>query len=339
MGLRLEIAPNPAPQGRGEHVYQVAVAADADLLLHAVRMEVGDYVREWPAAEFFRATALGAGQQVAGTGRNLARSEGALARWTVRATTVGGTSVTATAAVALTLPAGAERLLYRRDPAREGILSLPPGPGPHPGLILVHGSGSSAGTIAWMAAAAAAHGYAGFAVSQPGFGGSAGPADYVGPVTQRAILDGLEWLQMHPRLDPGRIALWGVSRGAMAAAMAAVQTRDLRALVLQSGAYDLTQVSGQVARGAAREGAAGPQALAERSACRRAQDFSCPVLLVHGERDELLPPEQAERLHVRLQELGKAAELAILPGKGHFLPPGPVWAEHIYPFLRRCGLL
>lgn len=345
MALRLTIHPNPVPQGRGEYVYRVEVTAAVPVRLEQVQMTIGDYQRQWPAAEFFPNTSLAAGGVVAGTGRNLARSEGAVTRWTVTGTRGDtGVGVAAVAQVLLGLPPGAERLFYRRAPAREGVLCLPPGPGPHPGLILVHGTGASAGSLAWLAADAAAHGYAGLAVSQPGWGGSAGPLDFAGPATWQALLDALAWLQMHPRVDPGRIALWGVSRGAIAAAMAAVHTRDLRALVLQSGAYDLTALGvdfrARVAREIAPAAGGGVEgALAERSACHRARDVHSPVLLVHGARDEVLPASQSEQLYRRLRDLGKRAELVILPGQGHFLPPGPLWEGTIYPFLARCGLV
>ncbi|MBA8878283.1 dipeptidyl aminopeptidase/acylaminoacyl peptidase [Phyllobacterium myrsinacearum] len=77
------------------------------------------------------------------------------------------------------------------------------------------------------------------AVSQPGFGASDGPADFCGPSTQQAIIAALSFLKKQPSVDPGRIVLYGNSRGPVASAMVASQVAYLRALILSSGVYDL----------------------------------------------------------------------------------------------------
>src|SRR5687768_10559305 len=73
------------------------------------------------------------------------------------------------------------------------------------------------------------------AVSQPGYGASAGPPDFCGPRTQDAIAAALSFLRVQPNVDPDRIVLYGYSRGAIASAMAATREPDLRALILGAG--------------------------------------------------------------------------------------------------------
>jgi pimeloyl-ACP methyl ester carboxylesterase len=77
------------------------------------------------------------------------------------------------------------------------------------------------------------------AVSQPGFGASDGPCDFCGPNTQDAIIAALNALKNQPSIDPGRIVLYGHSRGAVAAGMVAARYDGLRAVILSSGVYDL----------------------------------------------------------------------------------------------------
>ena len=65
-------------------------------------------------------------------------------------------------------------------------------------------------------------------VSQPGYGGSDGPPDWCGPATQRAIRIVLACLRRRADVDPGRLVLFGVSRGAIASSMVAAEEPELR---------------------------------------------------------------------------------------------------------------
>ena len=42
-----------------------------------------------------------------------------------------------------------------------------------------------------------------------------------------------------------------------------------------------------------------------------------PVLLVHGDQDELVPLVHSQRMHAALQEAGAASELVVIEGAGH----------------------
>lgn len=52
-----------------------------------------------------------------------------------------------------------------------------------------------------------------------------------------------------------------------------------------------------------------------------AQDRS-RFLLLHGDRDRLVPPDQSQRFADRARELGLSADIRIMPGVGHSVPAG-----------------
>jgi carboxymethylenebutenolidase len=46
-------------------------------------------------------------------------------------------------------------------------------------------------------------------------------------------------------------------------------------------------------------------------------NLHAPILLIHGENDKGVPPEQGRDIEKRLRELGKAVEVAVYAGAGH----------------------
>ena len=64
---------------------------------------------------------------------------------------------------------------------------------------------------------------------------------------------------------------------------------------------------------------AGVVTLSTQSAgCEQADRLACPLLLFHGDRDELLPPETSEMVRM----LAGRGELVVLAGSGHLLTEG-----------------
>ncbi|MGM1061325.1 S9 family peptidase [Saccharothrix sp. Mg75] len=57
--------------------------------------------------------------------------------------------------------------------------------------------------------------------------------------------------------------------------------------------------------------------LTARSPLANAHRISAPVLIMHGENDARVSPEESEQMYRRLVELGKPAELVLHPGVGH----------------------
>jgi dipeptidyl aminopeptidase/acylaminoacyl peptidase len=125
-------------------------------------------------------------------------------------------------------------------------------------------------------------------------------ADWGSVVTQ--LLDGLG---RRKDLDLGRVGLMGISMGGIYGPRAAAVEKRLRAVIALAGPYDLSECwealnpltrGGYVFYTKSRD---------EREAFEKAKTLtlrgvldkvSCPLLVIHGARDRLFPPEQAERI-------------------------------------------
>lgn len=92
---------------------------------------------------------------------------------------------------------------------RVGRLYIPPGPGPHPGVIVVSGSGG--GFDQDKAAVLSRHGFATLALAY--FGTAPLPA-WLHRVPLEYFEGALAWLMAQPEVDKRRIGILGVSRGA-----------------------------------------------------------------------------------------------------------------------------
>jgi hypothetical protein len=142
---------------------------------------------------------------------------------------------------------GVHRVLLRHDAEPDRRVELfwtpPDGEGPWPAILYVHGHqpgqpkpGASLYVERGWLQATADRGLLAAAVSQPGYGGSDGPADYCGPRSQGAVATALAYLRAHPLVHRDRIVLYGYSRGATVAAMVATRDADLGGVILPARA-------------------------------------------------------------------------------------------------------
>jgi dipeptidyl aminopeptidase/acylaminoacyl peptidase len=116
------------------------------------------------------------------------------------------------------------------------------GGGRFPAALLIPGLERTARDLISLGARLVQAGIAAAAVSQPGFGKSAGPPDYVGPKTLNVLTVAFRRLQKEPFVDPKRVGIYGYSRGGMAASLLAVQIDDVKAAGFGAGVYDFQRM-------------------------------------------------------------------------------------------------
>ncbi len=204
----------------------------------------------------------------------------------------------------------------------------PDAPGRHPVAVLV--AGSRAGAEVWKlwGTRLAERGIAVVGVAQPGFGRSTGPWDFGGPATLAALDALLVWTRRLPWVKPLQIGFAGYSSGATCACLLATR-HHCRVLVGAAGVYDLEDWWAHVAE---RSSWAIEQMdpsvmladLAARSPLALAAQLRCPVRLIHGTDDDVVPPGQALAMARALELAGNPVEVVLEPGRGHSsLQSGP----------------
>jgi dipeptidyl aminopeptidase/acylaminoacyl peptidase len=229
----------------------------------------------------------------------------------------------------------------------------PAGAARYPVIVLIHGHQDGRNTRGGKAFvdfgvldSAVNHGYVGVSVSQPGYGHSAGPADFMGPASVAAVQTVIDHFRAQPFVKGDRVALEGVSRGAIVASLVAVNDSTIRAMVLISGEYDFaspidaTTPAGRRALQArdfvrpaiVAETDGSAAALRVRSALLQANRIRTPALLLNGQQDDRTDPAQAQALAERLTANGVAARSIVYPSLGHAIPYA-LRERDIRPFL------
>lgn len=185
---------------------------------------------------------------------------------------------------------GAERVWLETDVARAEAWYLPPlvaMPGPAPLVVFTHGNGELIDDWAEAFEPPRRWGAAVLLVEYPGYGRSTGsPSQGSIAATLRSAFDRMT---ARAEIDPDRIIAYGRSLGG-GAACALARERKVAALVLES---TFTSVR-RLARGFGLPGFLVRDPFDNLDALRA---YPGPVLIVHGERDEIIPAEHARALH------------------------------------------
>ena len=156
----------------------------------------------------------------------------------------------------------------------------------------------------------------------------------MGPATVAAVQTVIDHFRTQPFVKGDRIALEGVSRGAIVASLIAVRDTTIRAMVLISGEYDFaTPIDAKTHAGwlaLQRRDFSHPAIVAEtdgsqaalrvRSALLQADRIRTPALLFNGEDDDRTDPAQAQALADRLRANGVEARAIVVPAVGHAIP-------------------
>jgi uncharacterized protein len=117
-----------------------------------------------------------------------------------------------------------------------GWLTLPDGPGPHPGLVLAHGLGATHDMLlSQYERQFAAAGIVTLAFDYRHTGESGGePRQQFSMRRHRQDVEAaVDYLRRHHAVDAARVGLWGTSLGAMHVLRAAAQLPDVAAVVVQ----------------------------------------------------------------------------------------------------------
>ncbi|HEY9099175.1 MAG TPA: alpha/beta fold hydrolase [Thiobacillus sp.] len=231
------------------------------------------------------------------------------------------------------------KVTTRDGAAIEAYLTAPPGGAPGPLVVLPHGGPEVRDTPSWdrQVQVLAAQGWW---VLRPNFRGSGGYGQTFaqqgwtrwGDRMQEDVEDAVAHAIAAKGLDASKVGIMGTSYGAYAALMGAVKRPDLyKAAIGVCGVYDLPDILAWEDRTDDTPGqpiyefwtkrigdpsAMGP-ALEAASPRRRASEIACPVLLVHGEDDPVLPLIQSRRMRDALRGAGKPVDLIEIQKAGH----------------------
>jgi dipeptidyl aminopeptidase/acylaminoacyl peptidase len=206
----------------------------------------------------------------------------------------------------------------------DGFFAKTDDAGKQPALLILEGAGGDARQCINRSASLVAIGIRVACISIPGYGKSSGPSRFVGPPAIEAARRALDLVSKRPDVDPTRLAVWGQSEGAVAAGLLMDADPRPRAVILQSGAYDLLRLWPEASLGTKlsilRQVWPSKRALKERSVVENLpRKIDCSVLILHGQRDHKMPVSQAEQLAQALSERGARVETYYFPDGTHNL--------------------
>jgi len=219
-----------------------------------------------------------------------------------------------------------------------GYLTLPPRKAAKdlPLIVLPHGGPEARdyGDFDWQSQVLASRGYA---VLQPNFRGSAGygnafvEAGYGewGKKMQTDLSDGIRHLVRQGIVDPKRVAILGASYGGYAAlagatldpgiytcAVSIAGVSDARGLIdfelSNSQSFDSPRVL------SLKQYLGDPKLYDDISPARQAEKAYCPILLIHGTDDTVVPIDQSRRMESALKKAGKPVEFVTYKGQDHW---------------------
>lgn len=130
-----------------------------------------------------------------------------------------------------------EELRFRNgEVTLAGTLHVPPGAGPHPAVLFIHGSGDDTRqNYRHLADILARRGIAALIYDKRGVAASTGSWK-TSPFSALAddALAGIEVLKRHPAIDARRIGAWGGSEGAVIAPWIATRSADVTFVIMQA---------------------------------------------------------------------------------------------------------
>lgn len=196
-------------------------------------------------------------------------------------------------------------------------LWLPPGDGPWPGMVILHGAGSAKRNHADFGRLCAATGWASISYDQRGHGDA---EDEMSPAALADVGRMAAFLGSVDGVDSSRICARGSSMGGFMAIHAAASSDAIRGVIAICPAGEEQLLRGL--RDGELDFRAGGQARRELAAWLGEHDLReavelmgpKPLILLHADGDERIPSEHSRELHARKADPRK---LVVLPGGTH----------------------
>ncbi|HYL89901.1 MAG TPA: alpha/beta fold hydrolase [Burkholderiales bacterium] len=167
-----------------------------------------------------------------------------------------------------------------------------------------------------------ARGMATLAIDGPG----QGEAEYEIPICgdyERAAKAVCDWIEERNDLDAENIAIWGVSLGGYYAPRAAAYEKRISACIALSGPFEWDQIWDGLpeltretfrVRSHSANAAEARQKARTLTMVKAAPEIQCPIFIVTGRQDRLVPATEAERL---ARSVAGPVELMIVEDGGH----------------------
>src|SRR2546429_473028 len=153
-----------------------------------------------------------------------------------------------------------------------------------------------------------------------------GEAEYEIPICgdyERAARAVCDWIEKRTDLDAAKIAMWGVSLGGYYAPRASAYERRIRACIALSGPFEWKEIWGALPLLTREAFRVRSHCASEADALKNAASLSmkdaavkiaCPIFIVTGREDRLVPASHAERL---AKSVSGPVELLIVEDGGH----------------------
>lgn len=207
-----------------------------------------------------------------------------------------------------------------------GWLMLPPGPGPHPVLLLIHGGPDWQFQYSLFDEAQVYASRHAVILANPR--GSAGYGEAharsikgrLGTIDADDLIALFDAVAARPDIDASRAGVLGGSYGGfMTAWLAAHHCDRFHAAIGERGVYAWDSLHGTSDIGGSMTSMIGtdPALWPQQTPLAHADKINIPMLILHWEGDLRVPYEQAQRLFAALRARGAPVELVLFPGGDH----------------------
>ena len=205
--------------------------------------------------------------------------------------------------------------------------------GPAPTVIYFHGNGGNISYLGWLARDLSARGFDVLLFDYKGYGRSGGASPDERSVYEDADA-AYDYVVNARGVPPERVVLYGQSLGT-AAAVDLASRRPCAALVLESGLSSAADMAALILPFVPR-----PLFRFTRNrfdSARKLAGVTRPVLVAHGDRDEVIPAEQGRALYEAARE---PKRLVVVPGAGHndlVAAGGGAYLDEVASFMRAAA--